>query len=377
MGRLLIVDDERAFAEFVAQVAASHEYAAKIACNAHDFLEALTVPPDVVMIDLQMPGADGIELLRELALRRLKAKILIVSGVDTRTIETARRLGSELGLDMGPGLHKPIRAAELGAHLRALAQTSWEPTFDSLENAIATDQLSLAFQPKVALATGKCVGVEALVRWRQPGETVIAPDMFIPFAEQVGLIDSLTLWVLRRAIGQAAEWRDQGIDLKLSVNASVANMHDPTLPDSVQSMCREAGLPPSQLVIELTETATMRDATRLMEVLARLRLKGVELSIDDFGTGYSSLVQLHRLPFTEIKIDKSFVINPSRESIAICRAITQLGHALELTVTAEGVESEDALAQLTAMGVDLAQGYLLSRPIPAADIPAFVRSRAV
>lgn len=376
MNTLLIVDDERAFGEFVKKVASGLGFAVTVTETPAALLENLLPHPTVIIVDLQMPGFDGIELLRELAAQRVTSKVVVASGVDSRTIDTVHRLGSELGLDMGGSINKPIRVAELQALLTGMKKQKFEPTVETLTDAIATDALFPLFQPKIDVASGRCIGVEMLVRWREASGTVIEPSCFIAFAEQMGLIDSLTEWVLRQGIAQAGEWHRMGLDLKVSVNASATNMHDVTLPDRVEAMCRQAGVPPSRLVIELTETATMRDAARLMEVLARLRIKEVELSIDDFGTGYSSLVQLHRLPFTEIKIDQSFITTMNHESEVIARAITTMGHALGMIVTAEGVETQQTLDLLEELGVDQVQGYLLSRPIPALDIPDFVRMRS-
>lgn len=374
MDTLLVIDDEQAFGDFVSKVGVAAGFTVVVTDQPEEFFEHLRMEPSVVMLDMQMPQMDGIELLREMASRKCSSKVLVASGLDMRTIDTVHRLGRELGLGMEGALRKPVRAAELRELLTRLKGCRFEPTAEGLKRAIAKDELFALFQPKVAIPTKRCVGVEMLLRWKEPGGTLVSPDQIVPLAEQEGLIDALTDWVLRHGIAQAGEWQRMGLDLKLSVNVSASNLHDVTLPDRIEAMCRSAGLSATQLVVELTETATMRDATRLMEVLARLRIKGAELSIDDFGTGYSSLVQLHRLPFTELKIDKSFVTTMDRETEVIANAITQLGHALGLTVTAEGVETQAVFERLAELGVDQAQGYLLSRPIPAADIPGFVHA---
>ncbi|MSO54912.1 MAG: EAL domain-containing protein [Rhodospirillales bacterium] len=187
------------------------------------------------------------------------------------------------------------------------------------------------------------------------------------------LSDALTRWVLTRAIEQAGTWRQAGTDLQIAVNVSALNLHDLTLPDRIIQACQDAEVLPSSLTLELTETATMSDAARMMEILTRFRLKGFKLSIDDFGTGYSSLMQLQRLPFSEVKIDKSFVMSmhDSPDAAVIVRAITDLGHNLGLSVVAEGVESEAALKMLSKNSCDIAQGYFISGPSDGAVVSEF------
>lgn len=236
-----------------------------------------------------------------------------------------------------------------------------------LRQAIGRDELVLHYQPKVDLQTGLVKEVEALVRWTHQVHGLIPPDEFIPLAEQTGLINPLTLWVLNQSLMQCAKWRGEGLDLGVAVNVSTRGLLDLELPDIVARALAAHGVSPEKLVIEITESAIMTDADRAMQILTRLATMGVRLAIDDFGTGYSSLSYLSKLPVMEIKIDKSFVMDMEHSSnnAAIVHATIDLGHNLGLEVIAEGVEDSRVLSRLQALGCDAAQGYHFTRPLDA------------
>jgi len=239
-----------------------------------------------------------------------------------------------------------------------------------LRDAIEQGALALHYQPQVDLATGQITGVEALVRWPHPAQGLIPPDLFIPLAEATGLIAPLTDWVLAEAIRQGREWQRAGHLLAVSVNLSMWNLLDPTLPDRVAALLQDHGLSPAWLRLELTESALMADPERAMEVLARLSGLDVDLAVDDFGSGYSSLAYLKRLPIDELKIDKGFVREMATDETdeAIVASTVALGHALGLRVVAEGIEDRATWERLREMGCDVAQGYYMSRPLPAAEV---------
>ena len=244
-----------------------------------------------------------------------------------------------------------------------------------LPRALATDQLVLHFQPKLCLTTGRPVGAEALVRWEHPERGLLMPADFVPLAEHTGLIRELTLWVLEHALDQCRRWRDAGLDLQIAVNLSAANLADPRLPNDVARLLVASGVPPSALALEITESVAMTDPARAREVLAVLRSMRIALSVDDYGTGHSSLAYLGRLPVTELKIDRAFVTGLATDvtSAAIVRSTVELAHNLGLTVVAEGVEDEQALAVLRVQGCDLAQGFHLSRPLPGDEATAWMQ----
>jgi EAL domain-containing protein (putative c-di-GMP-specific phosphodiesterase class I) len=226
----------------------------------------------------------------------------------------------------------------------------------------------------VDLTTEHVVGVEALVRWRHPTRGLVPPDGFIPVAEQHGLIQRLSRWVLENAIQQATVWLEEGLDLPVAVNLSAYDVQDATLPETVGRLLMQYALPADRLRVEVTESALMVDRQRAAEVLGRFRALGVRVAVDDFGTGYSSLAYLKQLPVDELKIDKAFVehLASSAQDSAIVRAIVGLAHELGMGVVAEGVEDRATWQALRRAGCDTAQGYLMSRALPATDIPAWL-----
>lgn len=243
---------------------------------------------------------------------------------------------------------------------------------DELERTLRQGGLRLVYQPKVDAVDGSLVRVEALVRWAHSELGAIPPARFIPLAEEHGLIDDLTQWALRTALRQWREWKTAGLDTSLAVNISAISLEQLDFPDLVERLCRALSVPTDRLVLELTEGAT-QPLINMMDTLTRFRIKGLGLALDDFGTGYSGLMQLRRLPFSEIKIDRQFIteLTTSRDDQVIVRAVIELAHGLDLKVTAEGVETAEQLNILRAMGCDLIQGYLLAHPLEAGDLVAW------
>ncbi len=244
-----------------------------------------------------------------------------------------------------------------------------------LRQAIEQDRLVLHYQPKIDLNTGRICGAEALVRWQHPRRGMIAPDQFIAAAEQGGLIHPLTRWVLQTATMQCGLWRSQGLDVPMAVNLSARNLLDQQLPEEIAGMLLRHSLPSEWLTLEITESAIMADPTRAGEILQRLSDTGVRLAIDDFGIGYSSLGYLSRLPVHCLKVDRSFVgkmlHNP--DDAVIVRSTIDLAHNLALEVVAEGVEDKETYDSLLSWGCDAAQGYLMSRPLPADAFTEWLR----
>jgi diguanylate cyclase (GGDEF)-like protein len=243
-----------------------------------------------------------------------------------------------------------------------------------LRQAIARDELVLHYQPKVAARTGQVTAVEALVRWNHPERGLLYPDAFLPIAEQTGLIESLTRWVLNAALGQLTQWDGAVDDIDVAINVSARNVVRADFADTVMSALRASGVSADRLLLEITETAFLSDPERAGRSLRRLAAAGVRISLDDFGCGHTSLGYLSTLPLHEVKIDKSFVLDmlDDRSHAAIVRSVIDLAHNLGFEVVAEGVETDQILAEVTTLGCDVAQGYVLARPMPSAALPSWL-----
>ena len=300
--------------------------------------------------------------------------------IDELTFQMEASVGIAIAPDHGSEVDILLRKADVAMYLakdRRKGFEIYDPDHDrhdalklsllaELRDAIDERQLVLHYQPKLDVATARVVGAEALVRWQHPEHGLLSADQFIPLAEPTGLIASLTRAVLNEALEQCHEWRKDGLDLEIAVNVSVRSLYDDHIVHDVSQLLERWGVPPACLILEVTESTMMLDPDRQIGVLSQLCALGVRLAIDDFGTGYSSLAYLRRLPASELKIDKSFVIgmvdNP--DDATIVTSTIQLAHSLGLTITAEGVESQQAWDTLNALGCDRAQGFHLSRPLP-------------
>ena len=381
----LIIDDDPAICRLVKRIADGCGFSAAASSDAEEF-KTIYAANDiaVVAVDLSMPQQDGVEIFRFLAHSNCQASILIISGFDRRVIDSAWRLGEELGLKMAGVISKPIRLDEfrslLATSMEARRRTgnSQQPdiTAADIKDAVTRGELWLAFQPKIDLASGDLVGVEALARWQHPQFGAIPPSIFIPLAEKLDVIDWLTEWTIKTALRQWKSWSAAGVVIDIAVNISALSLGRLDFPDIVRSLCEELGVPPKHLIIELTEGAT-QSTVRLLDTMSRFRLKGVQISLDDYGTGYSSLAQLQQLPFNEIKIDRQFVekADTAQDSRVIVKSIIDLAHNLGMTATAEGVETQSVLDLLVEFGCDQAQGYLIAKPMAGADLPAWLEGR--
>ena len=242
--------------------------------------------------------------------------------------------------------------------------------------ALERGEFVVYYQPKVDIQSRRIIGVEALVRWQHPEHGLLPPMRFIPLIEQTALVGPLTLHVIEQALMQLVAWRSSGIDLELSVNLSARNLVEAELPGRIAALLEQHGVPAERLTVEITESAAVIDRGRAVAGLETLRASGVGVSIDDFGTGNASIEYLATLPASEIKIDRSFVtdILEDRRSEAIVRSTIELARNLELTVVAEGIESEAVMGHLAALGCEVGQGYFISRPLPADELSAQLRA---
>ncbi len=381
---LMVLDDDRVVGRLVAAVAEAQGFRVEYFEHPADFLAAVRRDrPSHLMLDLVMPGLDGVEVLRRLAIDGCESALVLASGLGDKVLESARATADERGLQVLGLLPKPFRPRELAAVLarapreRPCARPAPDPVCAAeLARALAAGELSIVAQPKLDLATRRVVGAEVLARWQHPERGFIPPDAFIPLAEAHGLMHGLTHHVL----GQALAWfarsplRRRG---SLSVNLATHCLHDVALADRIAEDCAAHGIAPGRLVLEITESSAMERTADCFDTLTRLRLKGFRLSLDDFGTGYSSLSQLVRLPLSEVKIDRSFVgrMLSSPDAARIVDATLRLARGMDLACVAEGVEDEAVLESLAAEGCEMAQGYFISRPMPCDAFDQWLAAR--
>lgn len=394
--KLLILDDDLMTGQTIQRIGEFAGLESVHTVSAIEFLDLVEKwSPDVLALDLLMPGMDGVEVMARLSELECQADLIITSGVDERVLNAAGRSATGHGLNTLGVLSKPFLPARLRELLARSGQKSSkarsvvgpynkDPTAADLRAAIDARQITVAYQPKIYCRTGTLAGVEALARWSFNGNPV-PPDRFIVLAEQNGLIDDLTRLVFEQALrwlaarGESPRGPASGGlgQASLSLNISARTLTNDALFRWVVALCDELDIERHRVIFELTESSAMGDTVTAMDTLTRLRMQGFHLSIDDFGTGFSSMVQLVRLPFSEIKVDKSFVMNSqtSAESRAISRSIVDLGKSLGLLSTAEGVEDQGTLEYLKELGCDLAQGYYISRPMNGEDVLAWYSAR--
>lgn len=347
-------------------------------------LSTASPPVDIVVTDLNMPGMDGIEFIRHIATSGRSVSLVFASAVEPALLSAMQAIVTAYGISLLGMLPKPVTAQAL---LRVLETYRKQPAANPLAaertcteqevlQGLLADEFEPYFQPKVALASGRIAGFEALARWRRKGEDFLAPNEFIPVMEQLGLVEELTWTVMRKAAQACRDWQESKLDFSVSVNLCVSSLTDVQFADRLMGLLKEVGLPANRLILEITEsTAVTSHLGHVLDNLSRLRLRGVGLSIDDYGTGYSSLQQLGRIPFTELKIDQSFVRGAAAipSHMAILRSSIEIAKALKLVCVAEGVETADQWRLLRSSGCDLAQGYLISRPMAADDIVPWSR----
>ncbi len=402
--RLLILDDDALTAATIENMAESVGVTARHTVSARAFFDELQGwEPTHVFLDLNMPDMDGVQVMNELARLGSRARIIIGSGVGDRVIAAAGRSATAHGLDVAGVLAKPFAPGDLRRLLLtppadepapALAPTAATApsrpaihiTPEDIQRGLEASEFRVVYQPKVECGSGSVAGFEALMRWQHPEYDLVPPMLFIPLAEEHGLIGALTEFVMGASLPWFAAWStDRGASAAftasatptLSINISAKTLSDSELVERLEALCRQHDIEPSRLIFELTETSTMDDPVASLDLLTRLRTRGFQLSIDDFGTGYSSMVQLVRLPFSEIKVDKSFVITAgqSEESRKVIRSIIELGRSLGLKTTAEGIEDAWTLGFLRDLGCDLAQGYYIGRPMSAEQLIPWSQER--
>ena len=387
-GTLLVVDDDPVVLQQMRAMLTT--LGVKDVLTASNGLDALKLLSErngsleALICDLDMPTMDGVELIRLFGRTGFRGGLILMSGADEKVLSTVGKLADMQGLRVLGQVQKPVTPGQMTGLLaqirapRARKRTLAAPQQASpglIRDGIAKDEFTVWFQPKVDAISLMPVGVEALARWQRPGSGVLTPDVFIEVAEREGLIGELSQILASRALMEGSRLHDAGFPLTIAVNLSGLWLDDLQLPDFMLATAQAAGLRPSDVILEVTETGVLKELTTALDVLTRLRLKGFGLSIDDFGIGYSSFEQLDRIPFTELKLDRSFVNKGSTDATA--RAILQssmdMARRMALATVAEGVETEADLELVRAMGCDRLQGYLIARPMPTEDLIAWLR----
>ena len=390
---IMVVDDspvQRAHAaQLCRQLGVGLVYEAQHGAEALRQLDMLRMPPDLLLIDLYMPVMDGVELISQLHERDGQIPILVVSSQEQDILNAVHALSQTLKVPMLGCLPKPLKMQQLAAALaqyrsclqghhhaplQAAAVLDIDPS--DLCHAIDSDAIEVHYQPKVHMRTGLVRGMEVLARWTHPRLGRIPPDQFVALAEKEHLIFDLTQRVLRKAIAQAASWQHMGFNPSLAVNLSPLLLHNPHLVREITELVEGHHISPAQIVLEITESAGIEHLGQAIAVLTRLRLKGFGLSLDDYGTGFSSMQQLARLPFTELKIDRSFVhgANHRRNLGVILESALEMAKRLELVSVAEGIETMEDWRMLQRCGCEIGQGYLIARPMPSTEVPQWLRA---
>jgi EAL domain-containing protein (putative c-di-GMP-specific phosphodiesterase class I) len=384
--KVLVIDDDPDICALIANKASDLGMECITTYDASGFFESLTPDVTLIVLDLMMPNTDGIEILRSLGEYRCQAGIILISGVGKRVIQTAEEFASNLGLSTVGHLSKPFKLALLEDMLLRnpklpLTQGPNEQLrimFDRVDfgQALVKGEFVLHYQPQIQVMTGHCVGVEALVRWQHPVHGLIVPDKFIGFAEEFDLISELTWAVLRKGIAEMGKEIDRaGSPLSLSFNISVLSLRDLTFPNSLVALLEDFEVSPERIILEITETGLVGNLSQTLDVLARLRMKGIRLSIDDFGTGYSMMEQLRQIPANELKIDRSLLQNLHVDNYrVIVQKIIELAHELDIIAVAEGVETRLQFDFLRSKSCDVAQGYFFSTPLPKIDFITWLDS---
>jgi EAL domain-containing protein (putative c-di-GMP-specific phosphodiesterase class I)/CheY-like chemotaxis protein len=343
---------------------------------------------DIIISDLDMPGMDGLEFMRHVGQAHIPVSIILASAMESVLLDSVETMTRAYGVKILGVIQKPITPEKLAAliklHLPAQANPNLTQTdalsftIEEIVQGIRNDEFEPFFQPKVELASGRIKGAEALARWRHPQKGIVAPYAFVGPLEDHSLIDKLTWLILSKSVDFCCEWRtESGLDVSVSVNVSGKSLADVNFADRVTELVKRRNLDCRNIILEVTESAATTDIGHSLETLSRLRMKGFGLSIDDYGTGYSSLQQLARIAFTEIKLDQSFIRSAATQQAAriILESSIDMAKKLGIVTVAEGIETEKDWDLLRELGCDLAQGYLIAKPIESSEFLTWARDR--
>ncbi|MDX1491145.1 MAG: EAL domain-containing response regulator [Pseudohongiellaceae bacterium] len=393
--RLLILDDEAEVGRIIGLIAEGAGFEWRSTTQPDEFFDELdTWQPTHLAIDLMMPEMDGVQVMRQLSERGCKCRVVITSGVGSRVMDAAMRSGVEHGLDVRGVVPKPFSALTLRVLLldepddwpsapdaqddsiEAEAGQDFVSQSSSRKKAVLDKQFSLFYQPKLEAGSAALSGFEALVQLTGINRSPDRPGKIIDELDMGDAESGFTASVLNQSIAWLGKNFEHS-DVSLSLNISVAQLLSPVFLKELLNSCEKNHVETKRIIIELNETSAMEDPTRSLDALTRFRVKGFQLSLDDFGTGYSSMVQLVRLPFSEIKVDASFVREAltSAESKAIVKSIIELGHSLDLAVTAEGVEDAQSAQLLESLKCDFLQGEYIAAAMTGDEVLNWLAGR--
>lgn len=371
-----VIDDEVGICKFIQLTLSSLGVASESFQTADEAISALgRGHPDIIFLDIALNGSDAIDVIRKLGERHYSGLVQVMSGSNMRLLEDVRRVGARHGLNMRPPLEKPFRADAI-REVIAAATFDHQPEATlsaapmrrlSLEEALANAWLELWYQPKIDLRTSKITGAEGLIRCRHPVHGLVLPNHFLPQASDASLT-ALTELVVVQSLQDWNEMAELGMPLQVAINTSVCALSSAALPAVTRESRPKSDKWPG-LILEVTEHEVVKDVSLVHEIATQLRIYGISLAIDDFGEGYSSFARLRELPFSELKLDRSFVDGCSDDArnTGICQAVIDLAHHFGAVAVAEGIERREDLDAVVGMGCDIGQGYYFARPMPKAE----------
>ena len=398
---IFIVDDDEQQARLMQEMAKTAQLATTVFTSSIKFLATTITQYDIIVLDLQMPEKDGIEIMRELAAQNIKPNFILVSGFDQRVLHSAKQLAESKQLNVISTLSKPIKARTFISLLTEsynqykidcqqkdstndnpditsdiTTETTNAITIEDLKYAIRKHQLFVHFQPQICFKTKQLKSAEILVRWQHPTLGVVLPDQFIPLAEKHMLMNLLTEEILKISIREYHKLSEYDPTIKVCINLSPQNINDLSMPEKLEALVKSNNIDPDKIILEVTESALMNGISDSLDILNRLRMKGFSLSIDHFGTGYSSLVKLYQAPLSELKIDQHFIMKilSDHDAAAIIKICILLAKELKMHTVAVGVETEEIWNQLNKMGCDFAQGFFIAKPMGVEEFIDWVKN---
>lgn len=389
---ILLVDDSElqrlVSTEVLRSMGISKIYEAGNGLEAMQLLRSNQIVPAVMLVDLHMPTMDGIELIQETAKLNPQIAIVILSGAEGILLDTLGSLVHACKMTMLGALAKPLNGQNLfnclmrykPAVLTNQPQTTrLRPSAVDIKRALRLGHIQPFYQPKVSLKQAKVVGFEALARWCDPLKGIIPPSEFIDLASDYGLLKDLTLSMLDSVLEDMRAWNSLDMYPIIALNVAVTLLEDRNFANEIIRKVKQAKIPPTKILLEITESALMRDQAVALGTIGRLKLNGFGFSIDDYGTGFSSMQQLSRIPFSELKLDRSFVcrVNESTHLCNIVQSALDMGTRLGLTTVAEGVETIEEFQVLRDMGCNEIQGFIFSQAMPACDVLPWLNSHAM